>query len=171
MDLDDDARAFSFLLLEISDPAETRQLCYLTAPRASSWVSLGKGSLSTAMARVVDSWVMHRPDVQLPAQALLQISLSPPDYSIAARESACKLMHSAALDSLPQLLITTILGVQSLGQQRQILNNLLLTMSTIYDATEPLQWTRKYFAAIFELDKAFSAAIPCRGTLVWRNNH
>lgn len=69
-------------------------------------------------------------------------------------------MHSATLVSLPQLLITTILGIQSLGQQRQILDDILLTMSTIYDAAEPLPLTRKYFAAIFELDRAFSAAIP-----------
>lgn len=116
MGLDDDARTFPFLHLELSDPAETRQLCYLTAPRANLWVSLGKGSLSTAMANVVDSWVMHRPDAQFLAQALLQIPLSFPDYLNAARELAC---NSAALDSLPHPLITAILnlGIQFLGLQ------------------------------------------------------
>lgn len=38
-------------------------------------------------------------------------------------------------------------------------------MTTIYDAIEPLQLTRKHFAAIFELNRAFSAAIPLEGNL------
>lgn len=38
-------------------------------------------------------------------------------------------------------------------------------MTTIYDATEPLELTRKHFAAIFGLDRAFSASIPLEGSL------
>lgn len=124
MDLEDNARIHRKL-----DNSTT----YLH--HTSPWVRLGRGCSSTTFGEG-SSWVIHRPDAQLLAQALLQLPLSPHGYLISARRSACRLMLSAASDALAQLLIRAILGPNLLGPQPEILNDLLLRMNTIHDSAQ-----------------------------------
>ena len=120
--------------------------------RESPWIRLPPGHMGLRCLR--------RADAQLIGLALLTLDLSPHGYLMSCEPSACRdIFCYAAFESLPQLLTRTMWDIDALHLEGASKERLRTAMSRFYSLSQPIQRTRQYYSALYDLDQALQNAI------------